>query len=159
MGKPTETRNQNACGPSREQHSRVGAESDTNKTLDHVVRVVLRILCELQRGQDEIRQQLAGHTKPYLNVEEFGQLVARAPYTVRQWIKEGRINAIRVADNTVELKDGDEIRAGHTRFMYRVEVAAVGRTAIAFSEVEGRMKDGAGFHTIFNEIVKPGKKK
>ena len=69
------------------------------------------------------------------------------------------VNAIRVADAVVALKAGDEIRAGHTRFMYRVEVAAAGRTAIALSEVEGRMNDGAGFHTIFNEIVRPVKKK
>jgi hypothetical protein len=97
MGEPTEARNGNIRGRSREQHSRVGAESGTNKTLDHIVRVVLSILCELQRGQEEIRQQLAGRQKSHLTVEEFGQLVGRAPYTVRTWIRGERINAIRVA--------------------------------------------------------------
>ena len=69
------------------------------------------------------------------------------------------VNAIRVADAAVPLSDGDQIRAGHSRFIYRVEAEAVGRTAIALNEVEGRMNDGAGFHTIFNEILKPDKKK
>ena len=69
------------------------------------------------------------------------------------------VNAIRVADAVVPLKAGDVVRAGHTRFTYRLEVAAAGRTAIALNEVEGRMNEGAGFHTIFNEIVKPVKKK
>jgi pSer/pThr/pTyr-binding forkhead associated (FHA) protein len=68
------------------------------------------------------------------------------------------LNSIRLADAPVDLNDGDEIRAGRSRFTFREEEQTVGRTAMLFNEVEGRMKDGAGFHTIFNEIVKPKKK-
>ncbi len=67
-------------------------------------------------------------------------------------------NGMRLGDEPIDLVDGDEIRAGRTHFVYRRDAEAMGRTAMLFSEVEGRMKDGAGFHTIFNEIVKPGKK-
>lgn len=68
------------------------------------------------------------------------------------------VNGARVADEPVDLADGDEIRVGRTHFTYREDAEAMGRTAMLFSEVEGRMKEGAGFHTIFNEIVKPTKK-
>ena len=68
------------------------------------------------------------------------------------------VNGIRVGDEVVILKDGDEIRTGHTHFTYRTETEPVGRTAMIFSEVEGRMNEGAGFHTIFNEIMGPAKK-
>jgi pSer/pThr/pTyr-binding forkhead associated (FHA) protein len=68
------------------------------------------------------------------------------------------LNGVRLGDEAMALSDGDEIRAGHTRFTYRLEAEALGRTAMIFNEVEGRMNEGAGFHTIFNEIVKPKKK-
>jgi excisionase family DNA binding protein len=45
----------------------------------------------------EIRQILAGRQKPLLTIEEFGALTGRAPYTVRRWVKERRIRAIRVS--------------------------------------------------------------
>lgn len=68
------------------------------------------------------------------------------------------VNGVRLADELVDLTDGDEIRVGRTRFIYRTEAETVGRTAMIFSEVEDRMREGAGFHTIFNEIVKPVRK-
>jgi pSer/pThr/pTyr-binding forkhead associated (FHA) protein len=68
------------------------------------------------------------------------------------------LNGARLGDEPMPLNDGDEIRAGHKRFTYRVEAEALGRTAMIFSEVEGRMNEGAGFHTIFTEIVKPKNK-
>ena len=57
---------------------------------------ILGSLQRLERGQDEIRRQLAGHAKSHLTVEEVGELVGRAPYTIRRWVAEGRISAIRV---------------------------------------------------------------
>ena len=68
------------------------------------------------------------------------------------------VNGVRVADEPVELADGDEIRVGRIHFTYRREAEEMGRTAMLFSEVEGRMREGAGFHTIFTEIVKPTRK-
>jgi hypothetical protein len=32
-------------------------------------------------------------TKPHYTVEEFSEMVKRAPFTVRQWCNEGRIHA------------------------------------------------------------------
>lgn len=44
----------------------------------------------------EIRDLLLNKRKPTLTVGEVAALVGRDPYTVRSWIKTGRINAIRV---------------------------------------------------------------
>lgn len=45
----------------------------------------------------ELRDRLAGAWKSHLSVEEVAVEVKRAPYTVRQWIREGRLRAERVA--------------------------------------------------------------
>ena len=45
----------------------------------------------------EVRQILAGRSKSHLTVEEVAAEVGRAPYTVRAWIKDGRLSAIRVS--------------------------------------------------------------
>lgn len=44
-----------------------------------------------------IRTVLEGRLKPLYTVEEFAQLVGRDPYTVRAWIKAGKLRATRVA--------------------------------------------------------------
>ena len=44
----------------------------------------------------EVRQILTGRLKTHLTVEEAAVEVGRAPYTVRTWIKEGRLPAVRV---------------------------------------------------------------
>lgn len=46
---------------------------------------------------EEVRQLLAGQLKSHYTVEEVAELTGRAPYTVRTWIKQGRIAAARVA--------------------------------------------------------------
>jgi excisionase family DNA binding protein len=53
------------------------------------------LLAEIRDALNEIRERLAG-AKELLTVEEVAQLVGRAPYTVRRWIKEARIEGIRV---------------------------------------------------------------
>jgi excisionase family DNA binding protein len=55
--------------------------------------LLAKILDELE----EIRQRLAGAHKPLLTVQEVAQLVGRAPFTVRRWVKEGRLKATRVS--------------------------------------------------------------
>ena len=44
----------------------------------------------------EIREILANQRKPNLTVGEVALLVGRDPYTVRTWVKTGRLKAIRV---------------------------------------------------------------
>src|SRR4051794_12344754 len=44
----------------------------------------------------EVRDLLAERQKPLLTVEEFAALAGRKPYTVRTWIRERRIDALRV---------------------------------------------------------------
>ena len=46
---------------------------------------------------NDIRGLLSGLRKNYLTVEEIAEATGRAPYTVRTWVKQGRIRAIRVA--------------------------------------------------------------
>ena len=61
-----------------------------------VVQLLLQIPTILA-AVGEIRHILAGRQKPLLTIEEFGALTGRAPYTVRRWVKERRIRAIRVS--------------------------------------------------------------
>jgi excisionase family DNA binding protein len=54
---------------------------------------------QLQTVLDElraIRDLLESKRKPTLTVDEVARLVGRDPYTVRTWIKRGRLRAIRV---------------------------------------------------------------
>jgi excisionase family DNA binding protein len=45
---------------------------------------------------DRLRDLLASRRKEHLVVEEFAELVGRTPYTVRRWIAEGKVQAIRI---------------------------------------------------------------
>ena len=55
------------------------------------------ILGQLFRAVDEIRQQLGGKLKSHLVVEEVAAATGRSPYTIREYIRRGRIRATRVA--------------------------------------------------------------
>ncbi len=44
----------------------------------------------------ELRDRLSGVWKSHLSVDEVASEVKRAPYTVRQWIRSGRLRAERV---------------------------------------------------------------
>ena len=43
-----------------------------------------------------MREQLAGTCKSHLTIEEVAKMTGRAPYTVRAWVKAGRIKAERI---------------------------------------------------------------
>src|SRR4051812_36149786 len=55
--------------------------------------VLVQILDELR----QIRERLVGMHKPWYTVEEIAETTGRAPYTIRRWVKEGRIKATRVS--------------------------------------------------------------
>ena len=50
----------------------------------------------LDERLSELDRKLSPATKQYLAVEEFAQLVGRSPYTVRAWLKSGKIRGERV---------------------------------------------------------------
>jgi hypothetical protein len=58
---------------------------------------ILGMIPGLVAAVGEIRQLLSGRQKDFYAVEEFAELVRRAPYTVRSWIRDGRVSAIRVS--------------------------------------------------------------
>jgi excisionase family DNA binding protein len=58
---------------------------------------IIALLVDMRAAVDEIRARLEGSCKPLLTIEEVAQLTGRAPYTVRRWVKEGQLNATRVA--------------------------------------------------------------
>ncbi len=58
---------------------------------------VIEILHYLKIAVEDIRDQLSKKRKENLAVEEVAELVGRTPYTVRRWISEGRIKAVRIA--------------------------------------------------------------
>ncbi len=57
----------------------------------------LMLLPAILAALSELRLTLVGQLKSHLTVEEVAKEVGRAPYTVRAWIRDGRIGAIRVS--------------------------------------------------------------
>jgi excisionase family DNA binding protein len=45
----------------------------------------------------EVRELIAGRRKDLLTIEEVAEATGRSAYTVRQWVKQKRVNAIRVS--------------------------------------------------------------
>lgn len=58
---------------------------------------IIDMLVDVKRELTDLRALLTDQRKPQLTVGEFAELVGRAPYTVRRWLKEKRIHAIRVS--------------------------------------------------------------
>jgi len=57
---------------------------------------LIGILQSIDAKLNDIQAQLSPVSKPLNTVEEVGEITGRSPYTVRRWVKEGRIRAIRV---------------------------------------------------------------
>lgn len=73
-----------------DRNTQVGGSSSSMQEVLHSLRT-------LDEKLDEVLDLVGQHQKKHLTVEEFACAVSRAPLTVRRWIKEGRINAIRVS--------------------------------------------------------------
>src|SRR4051812_33310979 len=54
-------------------------------------------IVELRTVVNEVREILTGRRKAHFTVEEVAELTGRKPYTVRTWIKEKRVKAVRVS--------------------------------------------------------------
>lgn len=57
---------------------------------------LLQEIRHMRTTMSQILNRLEGKTKPLYSVEEVAELTARSPYTIRRWVKEGRISATRV---------------------------------------------------------------
>jgi excisionase family DNA binding protein len=55
------------------------------------------VLEQILSGLRDIRALLSAARKEYYTAEEIAQLTGRTPYTVRRWVKQGRIAATRVS--------------------------------------------------------------
>jgi excisionase family DNA binding protein len=91
----------------RPQHQQVGAGEvrptspalrDHRHARSEAVTDFAPVLSQILTALEEIRARLAGAHKPWYTVEEVAQLTGRSDYTIRRWIKEKRIEAIRVQD-------------------------------------------------------------
>jgi len=76
----------------------VAGPTDDISSLIPQVLVVLPMIPMILAVANEIRSRLSGLRKSHLTIEEVAAATGRAPYTVRTWVKQGRIRAIRVAD-------------------------------------------------------------
>lgn len=60
--------------------------------------LVDRRLTSLELKLDGLRELLARRRKDHYVVEEIAELTGRSCYTIRRWISEGRLSAIRIPD-------------------------------------------------------------
>jgi excisionase family DNA binding protein len=60
--------------------------------------LVTRKFPSLDARLKELRELLITRRKDHLVVEEIADLTGRSPYTVRRWISEGKLRAIRLRD-------------------------------------------------------------
>ena len=75
----------------------VGPANDLSPLICQFV-AVLPLIPRILTTVDDIRSHLHRLRKSHYTVEEIAEATGRASYTVRGWVKRGRIRAIRVAD-------------------------------------------------------------
>ena len=63
------------------------------------VEQLLGMIPAMVKDVGEIRRLLSDRRKDYYTIDEFAEIVRRAPYTIRTWVKDGRVGAIRVSED------------------------------------------------------------
>jgi excisionase family DNA binding protein len=58
---------------------------------------IVPVLGLILDGLRDIRELLSGLRKEWYTIEEVAELTGRTAYTIRRWVKEGRIAATRVS--------------------------------------------------------------
>jgi excisionase family DNA binding protein len=71
-------------------------DQETNRRGEASVDSSTPVLTRIFEALDAIRASVTGSFKPFYTVEEVGQLTGRTPYTIRRWVKAGKIEATRV---------------------------------------------------------------
>lgn len=72
------------------------ASAATRSDLSCVLAELRSLRSHIDRGLADLSQRLVKRTKSHLTVEEVAELTGRAAYTIRRWIKEGRLTARRL---------------------------------------------------------------
>jgi len=75
---------------SRSDAARAGAPSQPTFI------TVIDLLESLRNRLEDVHVLLSRRAKPQLTVEEVAELTGRSAYTVRRWISEGKLSAIRI---------------------------------------------------------------
>src|SRR5262245_53211033 len=55
-------------------------------------------LASLENTLKGLQELLRGRSKSHFVVEEIAQITGRSPYTIRRWVGEGKLHAIRLRD-------------------------------------------------------------
>lgn len=79
------------------QHTAADPRSTAQPHPGDDLSLVLDILHRLSGDVQDIKEKLDGTQKSHYVVDEVARMTGRAPYTVRTWIRSGRIRAERVA--------------------------------------------------------------
>jgi len=78
--------------------TRPGWSAPAASNLDQVLSELRALRERFESGFSELRERLSKRTKSHLTVDEVAELTGRTPYTIRRWIKEGRLTAQRIKD-------------------------------------------------------------
>jgi excisionase family DNA binding protein len=63
-----------------------------------VEQIIRHSLPALDHKLEALRELLAARRKEHYVVEEVAELTGRSPYTIRRWVSEGKLQAIRLRD-------------------------------------------------------------
>ncbi len=82
--------------PPAQRHRRFG-----DPDVSALLKALIRIEAKLDRVQEELEALRNGaDDSPFVTVAEAAHLVHRSPYTVRRWLREGRLNGSKATNGS-----------------------------------------------------------